>query len=188
MSTPSVPRSSETEPRPSRPTALVSDCSDDQDSQESMEPLVPGSVMSCCHPKELPEPPPGLEWRPAGEQHHWELRLQPLPDDRGEDPCYEPSPSAEPVESTAADIQTQVSCTGSASTAGLYLTCHCCGIAAKADLDWEWCSSCRGPHCRRPQCLTFTPDEVCPVCAGTCLLYTSPSPRDLSTSRMPSSA
>ena len=33
---------------------------------------------------------------------------------------------------------------------------------------------------------------VNPVCAGThilgCLLYTSPSPRDLSTSRMPSSA
>ena len=26
------------------------------------------------------------------------------------------------------------------------------------------------------------------VCVGTCLLYTSPSPRDLSTSRMPSSA
>ena len=26
------------------------------------------------------------------------------------------------------------------------------------------------------------------VCAGACLLYTSPSPRDLSTSRMPSSA
>ena len=25
-------------------------------------------------------------------------------------------------------------------------------------------------------------------CSGTCLLYTSPSPRDLSTSRMPSSA
>ena len=25
-------------------------------------------------------------------------------------------------------------------------------------------------------------------CTGTCLLYTSPSPRDLSTSRMPSSA
>ena len=27
-----------------------------------------------------------------------------------------------------------------------------------------------------------------PMCAGGCLLYTSPSPRDLSTSRMPSSA
>ena len=26
------------------------------------------------------------------------------------------------------------------------------------------------------------------VCVGSCLLYTSPSPRDLSTSRMPSSA
>ena len=26
------------------------------------------------------------------------------------------------------------------------------------------------------------------TCTGTCLLYTSPSPRDLSTSRMPSSA
>ena len=31
----------------------------------------------------------------------------------------------------------------------------------------------------------FTPDAVF---LGTCLLYTSPSPRDLSTSRMPSSA
>ena len=33
--------------------------------------------------------------------------------------------------------------------------------------------------------------EVCVVCSvwvQTCLLYTSPSPRDLSTSRMPSSA
>ena len=29
---------------------------------------------------------------------------------------------------------------------------------------------------------------VCPATANTCLLYTSPSPRDLSTSRMPSSA
>ena len=29
---------------------------------------------------------------------------------------------------------------------------------------------------------------VSKVCAYTCLLYTSPSPRDLSTSRMPSSA
>ena len=28
----------------------------------------------------------------------------------------------------------------------------------------------------------------CPTAYGTCLLYTSPSPRDLSTSRMPSSA
>ena len=32
--------------------------------------------------------------------------------------------------------------------------------------------------------LGFTPHTQCP----TCLLYTSPSPRDLSTSRMPSSA
>ena len=31
-------------------------------------------------------------------------------------------------------------------------------------------------------------DVVCPVEFRTCLLYTSPSPRDLSTSRMPSSA
>ena len=32
------------------------------------------------------------------------------------------------------------------------------------------------------------PDETHDGQAGTCLLYTSPSPRDLSTSRMPSSA
>ena len=31
-------------------------------------------------------------------------------------------------------------------------------------------------------------DQVLPVSVDTCLLYTSPSPRDLSTSRMPSSA
>ena len=31
-------------------------------------------------------------------------------------------------------------------------------------------------------------DGVDFICANTCLLYTSPSPRDLSTSRMPSSA
>ena len=31
-------------------------------------------------------------------------------------------------------------------------------------------------------------EAVCPAQAITCLLYTSPSPRDLSTSRMPSSA
>ena len=30
--------------------------------------------------------------------------------------------------------------------------------------------------------------EKCLTCHSTCLLYTSPSPRDLSTSRMPSSA
>ena len=30
--------------------------------------------------------------------------------------------------------------------------------------------------------------QMVPVPGGTCLLYTSPSPRDLSTSRMPSSA
>ena len=29
---------------------------------------------------------------------------------------------------------------------------------------------------------------ICPVCGYTCLLYTSPSPRDISGSRMPSSA
>ena len=31
-------------------------------------------------------------------------------------------------------------------------------------------------------------EGVCATCYGSCLLYTSPSPRDLSTSRMPSSA
>ena len=39
---------------------------------------------------------------------------------------------------------------------------------------------------------TITPQDVktaeVSVAGGTCLLYTSPSPRDLSTSRMPSSA
>ena len=33
-----------------------------------------------------------------------------------------------------------------------------------------------------------TSDKSCSTCARACLLYTSPSPRDLSTSRMPSSA
>ena len=41
-------------------------------------------------------------------------------------------------------------------------------------------------------CATLTPDVLSvkgrPQLASTCLLYTSPSPRDLSTSRMPSSA
>ena len=38
--------------------------------------------------------------------------------------------------------------------------------------------------------ITYTPPnaEPFPVMAAFCLLYTSPSPRDLSTSRMPSSA
>ena len=39
--------------------------------------------------------------------------------------------------------------------------------------------------------LSHVPDTdatFMPVAANTCLLYTSPSPRDLSTSRMPSSA
>ena len=36
--------------------------------------------------------------------------------------------------------------------------------------------------------LPATNDNYCPVRALNCLLYTSPSPRDLSTSRMPSSA
>eukprot|EP00829_Urostomides_striatus_P020338 TRINITY_DN8563_c0_g1_i1.p4 TRINITY_DN8563_c0_g1~~TRINITY_DN8563_c0_g1_i1.p4 ORF type:complete len:106 (-),score=40.70 TRINITY_DN8563_c0_g1_i1:10-294(-) len=35
-------------------------------------------------------------------------------------------------------------------------------------------------------CLTLTPPLS--ICLSCCLLYTSPSPRDLSTSRMPSSA
>ena len=34
----------------------------------------------------------------------------------------------------------------------------------------------------------FSPQEMDSVRAQACLLYTSPSPRDLSTSRMPSSA
>ena len=37
----------------------------------------------------------------------------------------------------------------------------------------------------------LTPGQIAQICgidSGTCLLYTSPSPRDLSTSRMPSSA
>ena len=36
--------------------------------------------------------------------------------------------------------------------------------------------------------IQFTPDLLPSDVTGTCLLYTSPSPRDLSTSRMPSSA
>jgi len=36
--------------------------------------------------------------------------------------------------------------------------------------------------------IQFTPDLMPSDIVGTCLLYTSPSPRDLSTSRMPSSA
>ena len=39
-----------------------------------------------------------------------------------------------------------------------------------------------------PQTLEYTVREVTPTPSPTCLLYTSPSPRDLSTSRMPSSA
>eukprot|EP00831_Metopus_contortus_P025069 TRINITY_DN21708_c0_g1_i2.p1 TRINITY_DN21708_c0_g1~~TRINITY_DN21708_c0_g1_i2.p1 ORF type:complete len:110 (-),score=22.73 TRINITY_DN21708_c0_g1_i2:140-469(-) len=35
---------------------------------------------------------------------------------------------------------------------------------------------------------SLLPSLVAPKCSNTCLLYTSPSPRDLSTSRMPSSA
>ena len=34
----------------------------------------------------------------------------------------------------------------------------------------------------------MTPRVAAPTLDGSCLLYTSPSPRDLSTSRMPSSA
>ena len=34
----------------------------------------------------------------------------------------------------------------------------------------------------------ISPTEIQQIIHGTCLLYTSPSPRDLSTSRMPSSA
>ena len=37
---------------------------------------------------------------------------------------------------------------------------------------------------------SYFPEKTAELCAGSdgCLLYTSPSPRDLSTSRMPSSA
>ena len=37
-------------------------------------------------------------------------------------------------------------------------------------------------------CLALDPNDRFTLWVGTCLLYTSPSPRDLSTSRMPSSA
>ena len=40
----------------------------------------------------------------------------------------------------------------------------------------------------QPMAVEATPNMGAPVVINTCLLYTSPSPRDLSTSRMPSSA
>ena len=43
------------------------------------------------------------------------------------------------------------------------------------------------PDVSPPDSITEAQDPVSPV-IDTCLLYTSPSPRDLSTSRMPSSA
>ena len=48
---------------------------------------------------------------------------------------------------------------------------YVCGVAFK---DHTWC--------------TYSMDATTDIEAQGCLLYTSPSPRDLSTSRMPSSA
>ena len=53
------------------------------------------------------------------------------------------------------------------------------------------CTDCPNPLATAPG--TYTLELTIPVtggatCSTTCLLYTSPSPRDLSTSRMPSSA
>ena len=52
--------------------------------------------------------------------------------------------------------------------------------------------SCCGPGYSSPSEAIKAPNEkllyTIAIYTGTCLLYTSPSPRDLSTSRMPSSA
>ena len=62
-----------------------------------------------------------------------------------------------------------------------------------AALEKDWAENSRWKHVKRP----YSAKEVVklrgslqPECtlARNCLLYTSPSPRDLSTSRMPSSA
>ena len=42
--------------------------------------------------------------------------------------------------------------------------------------------------CSNKQDILYTPEKILETYGVTCLLYTSPSPRDLSTSRMPSSA
>ena len=42
--------------------------------------------------------------------------------------------------------------------------------------------------CSLPKSLGVNPENQKEITLNTCLLYTSPSPRDLSTSRMPSSA
>ena len=66
-------------------------------------------------------------------------------------------------------------------------------IAAQHNLSETAFPECLGPD--RFNLRWFTPQKEVPLCghatlatAYACLLYTSPSPRDLSTSRMPSSA
>ena len=57
---------------------------------------------------------------------------------------------------------------------------HLTAAAAEGRLVMQCCTECNE--------VLYPPRDACSNCLGTCLLYTSPSPRDLSTSRMPSSA
>ena len=54
-------------------------------------------------------------------------------------------------------------------------------------IDGDLCTECVG-HFDTPQCVEVCPVDVCLPDLNSCLLYTSPSPRDPIGSRMPSSA
>ena len=83
------------------------------------------------------------------------------------------------------------------STSEKCITCK--GNGSKPGHSPDKCSYCGGNGKVRSNQGFFTVQQTCPQCNGNgeeitnpcsdcCLLYTSPSPRDLSTSRMPSSA
>ena len=61
--------------------------------------------------------------------------------------------------------------------------CQVVSYCGKQCQEWDWRV---GGH--RQVCVAASSKDAAPAAAKGCLLYTSPSPRDLSTSRMPSSA
>ena len=61
------------------------------------------------------------------------------------------------------------------------------GIPALGQLGWGKCDP-SNPKNKRQRCAVLIQSQNTNILVDACLLYTSPSPRDISGSRMPSSA